>query len=93
MKAENKSEYYLRNINQKLKSRNRYAWKIWMGLLLYIALAAVGALFITIGKAVPEKNFMVVAGIFFAAAILSLIINIAIGIIALYKSTKDYDTK
>jgi len=92
--AENKTEYFLSNINQKLKHRNTFAWKLWVGYLIAFPLFMLGALIMDLGretKGVPATGLPLLFGIIFVlAGIMWIIINIVLALIALYRSTKDY---
>ncbi len=91
--ALSKTELYLKNINEKIKNRNICAWKIWFGWLLSIPLFLCGGVFMGLGYAFNSYNpngvMIGLAVVFYLAGFLSIIINMIIGIIALYKSTKD----
>ncbi|MDR1008923.1 MAG: hypothetical protein LBL52_01575 [Rickettsiales bacterium] len=79
---EDRIEALLRGINNKLKNRNIFTWKVLFGWLIAMPLGLIGAALF--------KNASELMGfIFIVAAALSVIINLIIGVMALYKSTKD----
>ena len=92
--AENKTEYFLRNINEKVKNRNKAAWKFWSGYLGALLLILIGGLFRGnlrgLDQPQPHGAGVLIGMIFVVAGGVWLLVNIILSLIALYRSTKDY---
>ena len=88
--AENNTDFLLRNINEKLRNRNIFTWKMVFGWLISIPFAAVGMFFASFtGTSSWSDTASMMAFLFLIAALVMFIANIIIGIKALQQSTKD----
>lgn len=76
-------EKLLENINCKIKNRNIFTWKVLFGWLICIPVMLIG---VGLTGLSDEPIFIVVA---YVIAVIWFVINLAIGLVALYKSTKD----
>jgi cellobiose-specific phosphotransferase system component IIC len=93
--AENNTEYLLRNINEKLKNRNAFAWKLSFGWLVAMPFLLLGAIFMGMGNDPYNQGngFAVIGAIFGFVAFLAIVVNLILGIISLYKSTQDSEKR
>ncbi|MDR1027618.1 MAG: hypothetical protein LBL46_04345 [Rickettsiales bacterium] len=81
--TESSTDALLRDINDKIRNRNIFAWKIMFGWLMAAAICFIG---FPISMLADSKALF---AIFWLGAAVVFAANLAIGITALYKSTKD----
>jgi len=85
------TEHLLRNINEKLKNRHNFTWKFMFGWMIAIPFMIFSLLFIDTGFHGRDDVTLTVGIIFGIIAFLAFVINLILGVISLYKSTKDIE--
>ena len=88
---ENKTEYFLRNINAKLSNFNKWVWFIVIQWLVALPFFLLGIIFKAVSFATESGGLIIMSILFYILGFVALIVCFVRALKALYKSTKDIE--
>ena len=88
---ETRTEYYLRNINEKLANFNKFIWFGLLSTVVTVPIFSAGLIFQYIAMSSHDTDLMTLSLFCYATGGIILIVLFIIALISLCKSTKDSD--